>query len=253
MKVKQALLILFLFLFTCIEAQDVGRVIIRNASESFPKFIVSMNGIRLSNDYSSSVTFNYLDEYSYKINILQAGSRNTLSFMVYSAPNYVSTYVISKDNYGNYLFNLEKKEMMGDSSGLGLKTMVITTPTPIGEPVAPVAAKTKKIVPVNAAESEKPGPIIDEGDYFDIVKTLKKETLEKNRLEMAKTFFADKWLLASMVRDAIKMFNLEASRVDFAKFAYFRCVDKQNYYKVFDGFTLSKSKKDMNEFIKTNP
>jgi hypothetical protein len=218
-----------------VNAQDVGKVVIHNAKEGFPKFIVSLNGVRVNNDYLHVVNFDYLDEYQYKVNILQAGSRQTLSFMVYSQPNYISTYVISKDTYGNFLFNLESKVMMKDSSSANV---VITATT---------------VANASVAATPTTGAVIDEGEYFDIIKTLKKEPVEKNRVELAKTFFSSKWLLASMVKDAIKVFNLEPSKVAFAKFAYARTVDKQNYYKVFDSLTLTNSKKEMNEFIKLNP
>jgi hypothetical protein len=235
MKIKHVLFIFAIALLSRGTAQDVGKVIIKNAKENFPKFIVSLNGIRMSNEYGSAVTFDYLDEYNYKVSILQAGSKNTLSFMVYSAPNYISTYLINKDTYGNYLFNLESKVMMSDSAAAVTKSS------------APVAASP------SAATSATTGKLIEEEEYFDIVKTLKKEPNEKNRVEMAKTIFGTKWLLASMVVDALKMFRIEASRVAFAKFAYTRTLDKQNYYKVFDSFSLTNSKKEINEVIKTTP
>ncbi|MDI1353331.1 MAG: DUF4476 domain-containing protein [bacterium] len=228
------LLFLFIILITLqLQAQDVGRVVIKNASDNFPKFIVSLNGIRASNDYNSSATYDFLDEYNYKINILQAGSRTTLSFMVYSAPNFISTYVIDKDKYGNYLFSLASKVLMVDSTAGASKPSSTA-----------VAGKTAAVAT---------GTVIEEGEYFEIVKTLKKEANEKNRLDLSMTFFADKWFLASMVKDALKMFGQEKSRVTFAKFAYPRTVDKKNYFKVFDSLTLSNSKKEMNEFIKANP
>jgi hypothetical protein len=120
----------------------------------------------------------------------------------------------------------------------------------LSKPVTTTVAGTTAAA---SSSATAPGTLIEEEEYFDIVKTLKKEPVEKTRLELAKTFFSTKWLLSSMVKDAIKMFNLEPNRVAFAKFAYNRTIDKQNYFKVFDGLTLSRSKQEMNEFIKTNP
>lgn len=231
MKTKMPLFLIFSFFVFALSAQDVGKVVIRNAKDSFPKFITSLNGVRLGNEYVSSVTYNFLDEYQYKITILQSGTRQPLTFMVYSQPHYVSTYVINKDNFGNFLFTMESKVLQKDST--------VAEPVKSGSVAAAVTATT--------------GAVIEEEEYFDIIKTLKKETVEKNRLELAKTFFGSKWLLASMVKDAIKVFNQEPSKVAFAKFAYSRTVDKQNFYKVFDGLTLTNSKKEMNDFIKANP
>jgi len=231
MKTKTPLFLLFSVLVLSMSAQDVGKVIIKNAKDSYPKFITSLNGVRLSNEYVSQTNYDFLDEYQYKITILQTGSKQTLSFMVYSQPNYLSTYVINKDNYGNFLFTMESKVLLKDSS----------------------SAESTKTTSVGTAVTATTGTVIDEGEYFDIIKTLKKEPVEKNRVELAKTFFGNKWLLASMVKDAMKVFVQEPSKVAFAKFAYGRTVDKQNYYKVFDSLNLTNSKKEMNEFIKANP
>lgn len=253
---KTRLLRLALILLCAVNAgaQDIGRVIIRNANPSFPKFIVSMNGIRLSNEYAQKVEFNYLDEFTYKINILQAGSRTTLSFMVYSAPNYVSTYVINKDTYGNYLFALESKTLMTESAEPATGTVTPSATVAIAKPEpGPPATTVPTLSAKEPATSAAPPKTMDEGEYFEIIKTLKKESLEKNRLEMAKTFFAGKYMYASMIKDLLKIFSLEASKLTYAKHAYPFCVDKQNYYKVFDALSLSNSKKNLTEFIKANP
>ena len=43
-------------------AQDLGKVVIRNANLAYPKFIASINGVRMSNDYAANITFNMLEE-----------------------------------------------------------------------------------------------------------------------------------------------------------------------------------------------
>ena len=38
--------------------------------------------------------------------------------------------------------------------------------------------------------------------------------------------------------------------MDFAKFAYSKTTDKQNYYKVYSSFNFPSSKEELAEFIK---
>lgn len=221
-------------------AQDVGKVIIRNGG-NYPKFIVSLNGIRLSNEYGSQVSFDYLDESNYRVKILQAGSHNLLSFMLNSSPNYISKYILTKDNYGNYSLILESKSLMTGETEVPTNT-VVTNPTPTITP--PPAATTV----VNS------GPqAMADADYNDIVKSIRKESLESTKLEMSKTFFGNQNLSSAQVAGVVKIFSLESSRLNFAKFAYPRTIDKANYFKVYDAFSLSSSKREMSDYIKSNP
>lgn len=215
-----------------LKGQDLGRVVIRNANANYPKFIVSLNGIRLTNDYNASISFDYLEEKNYRVKILQAGSSNVLNFMVNSAPNYISKYILNKDNTGNYSLILESKALMNGQNEVTSQT-IQTTP---------------EVLPPTSVVAAMP-----DADYSDMVKSVKKESLESTKLEMAKTFFGSQNLSAAQVLGILRVFSLENSKVNFAKFAYSRTIDKQNYYKVYDAFSLSGSKKDMSEYIKNNP
>src|SRR5688572_30152161 len=96
-----------------LNAQNPGKLIIRNADNSYPGIIVSLNGIRLTNEYRSTVCYDYLDDSNYKVRILQSGSAKPLSFVVSCSPNYISKYILNKDNGGNYALVLESKSLMG--------------------------------------------------------------------------------------------------------------------------------------------
>ena len=45
------------------------------------------------------------------------------------------------------------------------------------------------------------------------------------------------------------MFSFEDSKLDFAKYAYERTYDIDNYYKVNDAFTFESSVDELNEYI----
>ncbi|PBQ34301.1 hypothetical protein CNR22_21840 [Sphingobacteriaceae bacterium] len=220
-------------LFSSLSAQDLGKVIIRNASPNYPGFIISLNGVRTSNEYSSTICFDYLEEKNYRVKLLQAGSANILSFMVSSAPNYVSKYILNKDNTGNYSLILESKVL--------------------------ITEQNQSPQPLPGAESFSPAPQANvvtamlDADYNEMIKSVKKESLEGTKLEMAKTFFGNQHLSSAQVAGILKVFSLENSKLNFAKYAYSRTIDKSNYFKVYDVFSLSGSKKEMSEYIKNNP
>ncbi len=238
MKNRIILLLTNIAFVTVINAQDAGKIVISNGSVNYPKFIASLNGVRLANDYNLTTVFNYLDETNYKVKILQAGSVNVLSFIVNSTPNYISKYLIDKDNMGNYSIVLESKTLMNGQD-------VIVTNTLINTPPSNTVA-----VPVNTVTSS---PAMNQEDYTGMLEAVKKESFDSEKLDMAKTFFGKQNLSSVQVLGIVKLFSHEDSKITFAKFAYSRTVDKHNYYKVYDGFSFSSSKKQLSDYIKSNP
>jgi len=229
-------LIQLLVVFTCffsLKAQETGRLIIRNSDANFPKFIVSLNGVGLNKVFNSTASFDYLDEKTYRVKIFQVGSPNALTFMVNSAPNYISTYFLTKDDFGVYSLLLESKVLMN---------------TQHENPALSVPEKTTSAVSPSTLTMQMP-----DNTYDDMLKSVKKESLESTKLEMAKTFFGNQHLSSDQVAGILRAFSLENSKLNFAKFAYPITIDKPNYFKVYDAFSSSSSKKDMSEFIKNNP
>lgn len=225
--------LLIICLVSNIAAQDLGKVIIRNANPSYPGFIISLNGVRSTNAYNSTICFDYLEEKMYRVKLLQAGSSNVLSFMVNSAPNYVSKYILSKDNSGAYSLILESKVLMTEQD---------QTSQPVPE------HETYTVVPQATVVAAMP-----DADYSEMIKTVKKESVDGTKLEMAKTFFGNQNLSSAQVLGILKVFSFENSKVTFAKYAYSLTIDKSNYFKVYDAFSFSGSKKEMSEYIKNNP
>jgi hypothetical protein len=218
-------------------AQDLGRVNIRNASEGYPQFIVSMNGIRITNEYSHQVAFDYLDDYNYRVKVLQSGSAKPLSFMLNSSPKYISRYILNRDAAGNYFLVLESKSLIGSQ------------PEPQAPPTSPstvVITNPSSTVIINS------GPqVIPDEDYQGMLSAIKKESFENGKLDLAETLFgAPRQQVSSVqVLGVLKLFAFENSRLTFAKFAYDRVIDPNSYYKVYDAFSFSSSKKELSDYM----
>ncbi len=50
------------------------------------------------------------------------------------------------------------------------------------------------------------------------------------------------------VKDICMIFSFEESKLDFAKFAYTRCTDRNNYFKVTEVFSFSSSTEELNAY-----
>ena len=74
---------------------------------------------------------------------------------------------------------------------------------------------------------------------------LKKAAFEDTRNNMAKLMIKNNCLSTAQVRQVVKTMNFEESKLAFAKAAYARCTDKDNYIEVADEFNFSSSKDEL--------
>jgi hypothetical protein len=237
---KTLYLALILGITGFIKAQDIGKIVIRNANITNPKFIVSLNGIRQNNFYTTDISFDFLDEYNYRVKILQMGVNGTLNFNITNTPNYVSVYALNKDAYGNYALILESK------------TLLANEPPPLNpnpgnlpsQPINPMPLNPPVVVNNNR---------INPQEFSGMCDAIKKESFESTKMDLAKNFFGNRELTSAQVLQVAKLFTMESNRLEFSKYAYSRTFDKKNYYKVYDAFTFSSSKKELADYTKRNP
>lgn len=245
---KTAFIFIYLILHSCtFLAQDLGKIIIRNASADYPKFIGSLNGIRFTNDYNSTFTFKMLDETTYKLKLLQAGSMSALTFTLSSEPKYVSKYIILKDNVGNYSVLLESKSLSFDEPEPPMGMPSTTTPTVPATPVATTVVVTQTVAATPTITA------ISSADFNERLGAVKKLSFDDERLAKAKQVFDDEYMTTNQVMEVVKLFSFDGARLDFSKWMYKRTVDKKNYYKIDDLLTFGSSKEDLNKFIKNQP
>jgi hypothetical protein len=223
-----------------INAQDIGKIVIRNANINNPRFIVSLNGIRQNNIYTPEISFDFLDDYSYRVKILQMGVNGALLYTIANTPNYVSVYALNKDAYGNYALILESKTLLANEPP--------PLPTqPVLPPVQPHNPPTT--TPLPPRETNRINP----QEFAGMSDAIKNESFESTKMEMAKTFFGNRELSSAQVLEVTKLFTMESNKLEFSKYAYSRTFDKKNYYKVYDAFTFSSSKKELSAYTKANP
>lgn len=85
---------------------------------------------------------------------------------------------------------------------------------------------------------------------FEAAKTtIMKASFDDTKLSIAKQIASANCLTAAQIRDIMKLFSFESTRLDFAKFAYRYCYDKGNYFMVNDAFSFSSSIDELNQFI----
>jgi hypothetical protein len=86
---------------------------------------------------------------------------------------------------------------------------------------------------------------------FEIVKEqIRKEWFENNRLVSAKTIVDKSNFTAQQIKELVQLFTFDNNKLELAKYAYRKTVDKHNYYLVSDMLTFNSSKDELARFIR---
>lgn len=217
-----------------INAQNAGKVVVYTSLNQ--PFLISLNGVRVVNQYNTKFTFEALEDNDYKARIWFQGAQFPINFNIQSAPGYESVFQLNKDQYGAYTLNLISKVLMGVNP-ITTAPSVTTTQTPpvVSTPTVPVIKE------------------MEAADFNDRLKTVEKESFDDGKLEKARFVFDKEYFSSSQAAKVTQLFSFDDRKVEFAKFAYKRTVDKKNYYKVVDILTFDRDKKELQEWIKKNP
>lgn len=86
-------------------------------------------------------------------------------------------------------------------------------------------------------------------DFTSALNSLKQQKFEDSQLKLAKQIAGANCLSSDQIREICKTFKFEESKLDFAKFAYGRCIDPTSYYKINDVFTYSTSSDELSDFV----
>ncbi len=90
---------------------------------------------------------------------------------------------------------------------------------------------------------------MDFGSFKSAKETVEKASFEDTKLSTAKSILGSNCVSAEQVMQICKLFSFEASKLEFAKFAYSKTTDKGNYFKVNNIFDFDASKTELNNYI----
>jgi hypothetical protein len=104
----------------------------------------------------------------------------------------------------------------------------------------------------NAVSKEANPCPVNHNDFLQILEAVKKETFNNTRLNIAKTIISSKKCFsAAQIKELTAAIDYESSKLDFSKFAYSFCTDKENYFIINDVFNYTSSKTELNNFIQS--
>lgn len=85
---------------------------------------------------------------------------------------------------------------------------------------------------------------------FDMLRnSIDSKSFESTRMEIAKQVLSQRYVTSGQVMELMKLMTFESTKLELAKFAFGRTVDKQNFYRVNDEFTFESSIRELNDYI----
>lgn len=79
--------------------------------------------------------------------------------------------------------------------------------------------------------------------------SVSKASFDETKMSTAKTILTSNCFSAEQVKQVCQLFSFEESKLEFAKFAYNKCSDKNNYFKIGDIFNFDSSREELNKYI----
>ena len=91
---------------------------------------------------------------------------------------------------------------------------------------------------------------MNNNDFTQAKESLRREWFENTRLETAKQIIDQNYFTSKQVKEMVLLFTFENNRLDIAKYAYGKTVDKGNYFVMNDAFTFNSNKEKLSEYIR---
>jgi len=86
-------------------------------------------------------------------------------------------------------------------------------------------------------------------DFESMKQSIAAKSFEDSKLTVAKQILKANCLSATQVRDIMELFSFESTKVEFAKLAYPKTVDKNNFFKIYDVFSFESSIDEVDQYI----
>lgn len=94
------------------------------------------------------------------------------------------------------------------------------------------------------------GNVMSSRDFEQVKEQIRKEWFENNRITSVKVVVDKNNFTTQQVKELMLLFTFENNKLEVAKYAYRKTVDKQNYYQLNDALFFNSSKDELTRFIR---
>ncbi|MCK4661501.1 MAG: DUF4476 domain-containing protein [Bacteroidales bacterium] len=183
--------------------------------------------------------------------ITNQGKSDNLGVSINANESGVSMNITGTDGQENVNMNMNLN--MNNANVTSSTTTTVTTSTTTTSSSGNYNQQNQEVVYVSGYNGPVGCPIpMSEYDFNSAKSSISSKDFEDSKLTMAKQIVGSNCLLASQVKEIMRIFEYEDTRLEFAKYAYKRTYDKGNYYKVNDAFEFELTIDELNEFIENH-
>ncbi len=140
-------------------------------------------------------------------------------------------------NVGGVNMNVTINDPLLNTNVTTTHTTTTTTHQTEATPTQPIYTGCKNTYPMNS------------GDFSSALSTVKNQGFDETRLKTAKQIAGGNCLSTNQISEICKVFGFEETKLDFAKYAYDRCTEPNNYFKINNVFGFSSSVDDLTDYI----
>ena len=90
---------------------------------------------------------------------------------------------------------------------------------------------------------------MDDYAFSGLVSTIRNMDFESSRMAVVRNAIATNHFSARQVADLMRLMTFDSSRLEVAKWAYAKTIDRENYWVVYDLFTFESSIVELNQYI----
>jgi len=91
--------------------------------------------------------------------------------------------------------------------------------------------------------------VISERDFTDLTNMVKSSPYDGTRVELLKYGIDGSFFTTDMVNSMVKLLTFENYRLEIAKYAYKKTVDKKNYLRIFENFKFDSYIRELKDYI----
>lgn len=86
--------------------------------------------------------------------------------------------------------------------------------------------------------------------FAQVKQTLQKTSFESSKLSIAKQVLDNNSISTNQVKEIMSLFTMQSDKLEYAKYAYDKTRDKNNYFTVINGLTMQSDKDELMEYIR---
>ncbi|PID89435.1 MAG: hypothetical protein CSA05_03525 [Bacteroidia bacterium] len=102
----------------------------------------------------------------------------------------------------------------------------------------------------DSLEKDKRKNVISAIELKKLMSDIEKNKYESDKLQAAKDVIDNNQIKSNQLVDIIALFGFESSKIEFAKYAYPKVINKNQFHKVYDAFIKNNTIKELKQFVK---